>query len=398
MPIKQITDIDRCCGCGVCAVVCPKGCISMHDDEEGFKRPVLNPSLCIECGLCQKSCPVNVCPPQTEDHTSFKPIVFACRNKDKQILEQSSSGGVFALLADTVIKKGGVVYGADFNGQNEVCHIRVDNDCDIERLMGSKYVQSNKKDIWQQIKSDLKDGRLVLFSGTLCENGALRSYLKKNYDNLICVDFICMGTPSPAVWKRHISDLEDKYGGQAKTISFRTKKYGAYTHSLSVVFDNGKYYWRPQFAEPYVKSFHSRIYLRKSCHNCSYKQAHRNTDLTLADFWSIQSTDIKIPTDKGVSMVIVNGPKGKKIFESISVGLEYEQTTIEVAKRVQPMLTSSCTPSSNRGDFFKQFNTHPEISFAKIIGQYEPISIKDKIRAYLKSIDWLRHIVQKRKR
>ena len=170
------------------------------------------------------------------------------------VLDSSSSGGVFYSLAKVVLDNNGVVYGADFDSNNDVCHIRIDETRDLKRLLGSKYVQSNKGDIWEKVKADLVSGKQVLFSGTPCDNGALRAYLKKNYNNLICIDFICMGTPSPLVWKRHISDLGNNM--EVKQIIYHfVLKNMEHTHTLSVEFENNKNTGSPSLLNHMSRAF-----------------------------------------------------------------------------------------------------------------------------------------------
>lgn len=394
MAITEITTYLKCCGCGVCATVCPKHCISMHYNEEGFLYPYIDKDLCIECKLCQKSCPTNNSTNITDNNIT--PKVFACVNKNINILKNSSSGGVFFNLANYIITNGGVVYGASFDLDNMVKHIRINSIGELPLLMGSKYVQSNTTHIWNQIKTDLDSGHNVLFSGTPCEVGALKKFLKHDYVNLFCIDLICMGTPSPGVWKRHISDIEKKYHSRATFATFRNKQYGANAHSLFIKFNNGKLYWRPIYAEPYVKAFHSRLFLRPSCHNCSYKGTNRVSDITLADFWGIETTNISIDHSNGISMVIIHSQKGIDLFSKNKEQFYYQETTIETAQRVQPMLTTSCEPNGNRNAFFKSFKDNPNIPFSKIVNKFQKITVADKIRYRLKKkTNWLRTLCAK---
>jgi len=398
MAITQVTDYEKCCGCSVCESVCPQSCITMQVNKEGFLYPIINKDKCIDCSLCIKSCPINECPEITTEHKNFKQKVYACRNNSDKILMKSSSGGLFFELAKKVIEEKGSVFGAAFDIEHYVHHIKVTSIKDLNLLLGSKYVQSNKQNIWPEVKQELKNGKKVLFSGTPCEIGALRSYLKKNYDNLLCVDFICMGVPSPLIWHQYISTLENKYNSHALHISFRSKKYGAHTHSLSIDFENGKHYWRAQYADPYVKGFHSRLYLRKSCHNCSYKKAHRESDITLADFWGIQRTNIPIPTTKGVSMIILQSPKGENIYKQIKENFETYESNIETALKLQPMLISSCTASPYRNKFYKDILEDKKRSFLHIMTKYASIHKTDILKSFLKQNSFLRHIVRILKR
>lgn len=395
MAINFVTETNKCCGCAVCDSVCPIHAISMSYNNEGFLYPTIDQTKCIECHLCLQSCPINVCPPLSEDHVFFKQKVFACINKDENILHVSSSGGVFYALASDVIKSEGVVFGASFSKESSVEHIAVEKVSDLTKLMGSKYVQSDTRMLWPKVKRYLSSGRKVLFSGTPCEIGALRSYLKRDYDNLILVDVLCMGTPSPMVWNSWKEELEDRYNSKAKNINFRSKKYGgAFSHSLMITFENGKEYWNPMYADPYVKGFYNRLFLRSSCHHCSYKKLHRESDITLGDFWGAKDVGIDLQVDNGLSIVIVQSPKGESAFNQIKKNFSYKETTIDTAAKIQPMMTMSCLPNIHREDFFRNFCGSPHESLSFIVGHYLPITMKDIIRAKLKRVRFVRGIVR----
>lgn len=392
MAISEITDAKKCCGCGVCESVCPKNCITMKANDEGFLYPVIDGTNCIECGLCIKSCPINVCPESA--NKDFEREVYACRNKNSEIRYKSSSGGFFYELAKYVLDQNGIVFGVIYK-ELKAIYAFAETEEELIPMLGSKYVQSYKNGIWSRIKKEVLSGRKVLFSGTPCEVGALRSYLKRDYDNLICVDFICMGTPSPAMFTWHLRDLEKKYKSKITSMSCRSKKYGAYTHSLLLDFENGKQYFRAQYAEPYIKSFHSRLYLRKSCHDCSYKKEKRESDFTMADFWGLQFSGIPMSVDGGVSMLIVQSEKAKKILDLLKSKFEMYPTTMEIALKMQPMMTSSCSPEERREEFFNDCKINSNKKFSQVINKYIPVTAKDILRSRLKQVDFLRNLVQK---
>lgn len=396
MAISYITEKEKCCGCGICESICPQDCITMRPDEEGFLRPVIKHKNCIECGACQKSCPTNSIP-QTS-HSNDESLVFACKNKDREILYKSSSGGFFYEIARQIISEEGIVFGAVIDSCKEVKHVGATSLEEVLPMMGSKYVQSNTAGIWPRVKAELQTGRLVLFSGTPCQVGALLSYLGKDYDNLVCIDFICMGVPSPLVFHRHIIDLENKFGSKAEHIDFRPKKYAALALALQIDFANGKKYFRAQYAEPFVKSFYSRVYLRPSCHCCAYKRAHRESDITMSDFRGLEQTGLLMTLRGGLSMIMLHSAKGREFFDRIKERFDYEQTTEAMAIKIQPMLTRSCTASPYREAFFLRFNESTQETFANIINKYEAISRKDILRSKLKEVDWIRHLIQRCKK
>ena len=229
----------KCSVCTACFAICPKDAITMQSDLEGFKYPVVEKNKCIDCGVCSKVCPLdNAQSNFEEDKTSF-----ACSAKDKNFARQSSSGGVFAILANMYVKEQAVIYGAAFDDNLNVCHIRADKKDELKSLYTSKYVQSDMGNAFRQVKGDLDNGKKVLFAGTPCQVAGLKSYLQKDYLNLLTVDFICHGLPSPLVWQRYIDELEQNLNNKITEISFRDKKDGWKNYYFKLSMVNGDVFY-----------------------------------------------------------------------------------------------------------------------------------------------------------
>ncbi len=333
--IKQKKD---CCGCNACLQRCPKQCITMQPDNEGFLYPIVDTAICIDCGLCEKVCPV------INQAEPLQPIkVYATYNKNEEIRFQSSSGGIFTLLAEEIIKKGGVVFGVKFNedwmpefGYTETVE-------GIAPFHGSKYVQAFVGNAYKTTETFLKLGREVLFSGTPCQIAGLKRYLRKEYENLLTVDFICHGVPSPKVWNMYLNETYSKLlktrtdgknsvgsanGGTSKScieaISFRSKISGwkKFSFLLKLNFPNSDGKNTSVFAETldkniYMRAFLSDIILRPSCYDCPTKQGKSHSDITIADFWGIDKIDPTLNDDKGISAVIYNTQKGKITYNNV---------------------------------------------------------------------------------
>ena len=277
-----IDDKTKCSGCHACANACPKNCISMVSDEEGFWYPQVNKEKCIDCGLCEKVCPI-IHKWQSDD--SLTTTAMAAINLNEEIRLKSSSGGIFTLIAEKIIDQGGVVFGAAFSDDfKSVQHICVDNIADLDKLRGSKYVQSKIGDTYKQAKEYLDSGRKVLFSGTPCQIGGLYSYLRKPYENLLTQDIICHGVPSPMVWEKYVEEHERKISSKANKVTFRNKKNGWKAYSVFIGFENRKQYLKEHSADMYIKAFLSDICLRPSCFDCQFKGIKRHADITLTDF------------------------------------------------------------------------------------------------------------------
>ena len=233
MELKTITCVphNSCTGCSACASICPESCIVMLPDVEGFLHPQIDAEKCSNCGLCLRTCPV------LKAIDPREPLaVYAAVNKDDAVRERSSSGGVFWELGKMVIEEGGVVCGAGWSEDLRVIHKVVDDLEGLKDLQGSKYVQSEIGETYKLVQTHLISGRQVLFSGTPCQVAGLRSFLGKEYDNLICVDLICHAVPSPSVFKQYKQEMEREYGFESKKISFRNKNYGWKRYSMSILF------------------------------------------------------------------------------------------------------------------------------------------------------------------
>lgn len=299
-----------CCGCGACANVCPANAIKMEADSWGYFRPVIDSTKCTECTLCAKTCPVI----NTPSENAPEPECFAVMGSD-ELRRKSSSGGMFTLLAEYVLEKGGYVCGAVLTENFEVEHVIIDSPEKLERLRGSKYVQSNTKLIYREIKKLLDGGKTVMFTGTPCQAAGLSNFLRKKYDNLIIVDLVCHGAPSQKVFKKYISE---KYGIEnLSDFKFRTKEFGyssfnqtAYMKDGSKISGNFKF-------DYYEKAMHTGIGLKDICGDCMFAPAPRQGDISIGDFWGISRYNKEFNDNLGTSCVLANTPKGKELIEAV---------------------------------------------------------------------------------
>lgn len=349
----QIKNKYDCCGCSACIRICPKKCISLKEDNEGFLYPSVNSSDCINCHFCERICPIiNVSSPPKEI------CVYAMMNSDEQIRMESSSGGIFTLLAQKIIKEGGVVFGAKFNEKWEVIHGFTETIDGLSKFRGSKYVQSEMGNCFDEAKKFLNEGRKVLFSGTPCQIAGLLSYLKKRYDTLLTVDFVCHGVPSPRVWKLYLNAICKKTFHRVKTteistINFRSKNTSWRNFSFLAVQKGGRLLLNEQHRKnAYMQGFLNNLYLRPSCHECKFKRFQSQSDLTLADFWGVEKYYPEMNDDKGISLVFTSNSYLKKLL--LSEGAK--EISMRQAVDQNPAIFRSVKMRRNRSLFFFDLN------------------------------------------
>lgn len=403
----QIKYKKDCCGCNACVQRCPKQCITMQADGEGFLYPIVDTALCIDCGLCEKVCPViNQAEPQ-------QPIkVYAAYNKNEDIRMHSSSGGIFTLLAEETIKNGGVVFGVKFNkdwmpefGYTETLE-------GLSPFRGSKYVQAIVGNAYKKAEEFLKSGREVLFSGTPCQIAGLKRYLRKGYDKLLTVDIICHGVPSPKVWNIYLKETSSRLlntipdeknsvvsaiGGEPKScieaISFRSKITGWKKYSFLLklnffTFDgkNTVVFTEPFGENNFMRAFLNDTILRPSCYSCPAKQGKSHSDITIADFWGIDTIDPAFDDDKGCCLVLLNTEKGCTVYNLFH--LTSKEKTFEEGIKHNSAYYRSCKPHPSRTRFFKGLDKTENLS-AYILRMQKPTfatRVKNKIKRYTKAI------------
>lgn len=368
---------DKCSGCSACASICPKGCISMQPNSEGFLYPAINQNVCVKCGLCEKTCPV-LHPPVFDEKDV--PVAYAVQNKDEKIRLDSASGGAFSAIAYYVLDHGGVVFGALFNEKLEVVHGFVETKEELYKLRRSKYVQSRIGQSFKQVKSFLDSGRWVCFSGTPCQIGGLKSFLHKDYANLVLVDIICHSVPSPKMWEIYKTTQEKKFGSKISEVRFREKTYGFSNPTLTLLFENGKKYAKGVI-DPYHAAFTQGM-VRKSCAECSFKTWKRVSDFTLYDCWSIGRFNKEWDDNKGTSGILAHSTKATKILEEVQIDLN--QISIDFNKSMLldgVKATQKSKLNLNRTAFFEDLDYLDMYALQK---KYYPISIRSRFFSIIK--------------
>ena len=347
--IRLLNKAD-CSGCGACRDACLAKAVCMEEDEEGFLYPKIDQEKCVHCGRCDAVCPIlNV------DQIAFSgiaPIAYAVRNKNENTRKKSSSGGVFSEIASFIISVGGVVFGAAMDDECQVLHIAIDKIEDIEKLQGSKYVQSNLGDAYMQAKKYLDEGRVVLFTGTPCQIGGLHNFLKREYEHLYTQDIICHGVPSPMVLKKYVKYQEKKHGANLQKMLFRHKAYGWKKSSVCLEFDNNTKWVKAANDDLYMRAFLWNLSLRPSCYSCAFKTKYRNSDFTLADFWGVDNICPNFDDGWGTSLVITHSNKANKLLKKMLPCFIYERVNFEESIKYNSSMTKSVSLPKERMPFF----------------------------------------------
>lgn len=320
----QITDKSMCCGCSACQAACPKDCIAMREDEEGFLYPSADAGKCVSCSLCEKVCPILH---PTPEH-SFPQSGYVAQHRQRDILEQSTSGGAFTAVAAWVIRQGGLAFGAAYERHFQVSHCYVESETDLKKFRNSKYVQSRMGDCYRQARRFLEQGRWVCFSGTPCQIEGLSAFLGRQYDRLLLVDVVCHAVPSPLVWRKYL-EMRGEYAARADEALFRDKRYGYEYSAMSFRRNGERIYSEGVETDPYLRAFFSDICDRPSCYDCKFKKRYRVSDLTIWDCFSPWRFSKEIDNNRGASRVLAHTNQGHDVLEAMTDCLSLQETPPE---------------------------------------------------------------------
>lgn len=351
---------ETCCGCSACKQACPTNAISMVEDERGFLYPMIADDKCVDCGLCKKVC----------NFTAFideeiAPDCYAVRHKDESEVRTSRSGAAFMALADFVLEQNGVVFGAEFVDPKTVIHKSENTKNGVDKFKGSKYVQSDMGDCFTECADYLKDGKVVLFSGTPCQVHGLLSFLNNKcilMEKLITVDIVCHGVPSQKLWREYVAEMEWRHKLDIVSANFRNKElFGWKDHKESFVFSDGT----TTTTTTWSTSFYNHVMFRESCYECPYTTPYRNSDITIADYWGIEKNAVEFDDDKGVNLLLIHTEKGQEVFEKISENLFYRKTNL--ATSMQPNLQHPSEKGSGYECFWRDYG---RLSTKKFFAKY----------------------------
>ncbi|OOB79960.1 MAG: hypothetical protein BEN18_02205 [Epulopiscium sp. Nuni2H_MBin001] len=364
----EIANAYECCGCNGCVQICPKSCITMVDDREGFWYPKVDKSKCIECQLCKKVCPIiqekhHLKETNTEQKQTL--AVYGGWHKNSEIRRLSSSGGVFTLLAEYILSQDGIVFGARTDKNLKVSHIGITNTKDLNKLRRSKYVQSDIGQTYTAVKNALIKGQLVLFVGAPCQTAGLQCFLNKDYSNLYTCDFICHGVPSPLVFSKYVNYLEKKNKDSIIGFSFRNKHKGWNQIGLQmgtvVKFRSGQFKeYMPAYRDYFMSGFLSDIYLRPACYKCMFKSKDkRHADITMADFWGVKKYYPELDDKNGTSLLLLNSTKAEELFKHVKDNFHYKECEFDKALERNPSLWKSAKEPKRRIQFYTDLEQYP---------------------------------------
>ena len=339
--MEILQNIAECVGCHACYSICPEHAIAMRPDSEGFLIPQIDERRCINCGQCRKVCPIG-----KNDSTGSIPSCVVAYNRDLHERMRSASGGIANLLAEEILRHKGVVFGAAFDEKGSVHHCAIERIEDLESFRGTKYVQSSIDNCYFKAKEFLQTGRRVLFSGTPCQLGGLKSYLGKDYDELLTVDLICHGAPSPMIWRQYLNEIGQK--SSLAHATFRDKATGIAKARMRLEFTDGHVVEEPYLKNLFVQGFLGNLYLRSSCYHCQFKGLNRRADITLGDAWGAEKFAQNFGDDFGVSLILLNTSKGRCAFHAIQERCIWQPCDYELAMVDNPSaVSSSPSPAEN---------------------------------------------------
>ena len=387
--------VQNCSSCAACANVCVRSAISMQLDAEGFYRPIIDAEKCVQCGACERICPWNK-PVENSNVADVSPKTVAAYAKDESVRLQSSSGGIFTVLAERVLDDGGVVVGVAQTAPTRFGHIVVENKADLAKLRGSKYVQADVGLVYREVRNLLKAGRKVLFSGTPCQVAGLYAVLGNAVSaDLFTVDIVCHGTPSVKVFEKYVRELEKEKSALVSSSWFRDKRKGwrlfSMTSTLNHLTGNGFVFTKTLHGDKFLHVFLQNICLNSSCVDCCYGKLPRVADITLGDYWNIAKVHPQMDDNKGTSVVLLNTTPGSMLFESVADKVVQSDSKVEYAIAGNPCIVRSSTPHPKRAEFFANLDKY---TLDQLIKKYCPFPSPLK-RVYIRARGLLGRIKRK---
>ena len=380
--------IDNCCGCGLCKYKCPKEAINYSFNEAGFIIPVIDYKKCVDCGRCYKNCTQII---SFDSDKVFDQKYYAFQTCDYDLYKKSSSGGVFGTVAKIILKNKGIVYGCAKSNNNSLVLTRINNIDEIENLQGSKYGQSYENGTFYQIKNDLEKDKIVLVCALPCQIKAIKTFLQKDYENLLLMDFVCHGVPSFLFFKDYLNYLEISNHWKIKSVNFRAKKAIPWGYEFELIGQKkSKHinFSKPYFLDRYFESFAKGENLNRTCYNCRFKSFKRVSDITIGDFWKIDKSFAEKFPFPAISMIMVNSKKGEKILSDLKCNnhfiVEVDKKSIENAN---PELVSKKNTIVINQSFYEGYKDNPFMFISNLKIQKHPIAyIKYKIKKTFRSL------------